>query len=134
MAEYVELSSVDLAQRWRERPLLERVTDSVSEARGAKEYETPDAALRWLLACAWYDLRTACGEAIDGVWSIACDHQVTRIVGLTELVGPLNWEHVSVELILNGVYEQIHEQAGHPTPLTDDNRRRAQAVMDRRLS
>jgi hypothetical protein len=54
------------------------------------------------------------------------------IIGLTRLVGPLAWEHVSVDLILDGIYERIHEAIGTPTRLSGDDRRRAREVKDRR--
>jgi hypothetical protein len=130
--EYVELTAADLAHRWRERTLIEYVDEAVAETAQADEYATPDSALRWLLKLAWDDLREERSRAANGRWSIACDGQVSRIVGLTRLVGPLSWEHVSVHLILDGVYERIHEKMGMPTPLSDDDRRRAAEVRDGR--
>jgi hypothetical protein len=132
MAGYVELTAADLAYRWRERTVLESVDESVAEAITDTEYATADSALRWLLDLAWHDLQDARRAAIDGKWSISCGGYVSRIVGLTKLVGPCSWESVPVDLILDGVYERIHEAIGQATPLTDDDRRRAQAVMDRR--
>jgi len=129
---YVELTTADLAHRWRERTLIEHVDESVAQTKEDDEYATPDSALRWLLQLAWGDLASARNTAIDGKWSMACDGQVARIVGLTRLVGPLPWEHVSVELILDGVYERIHEAMGTPTPLSDEDRARAQDVKERR--
>lgn len=129
--DYVELTAADLAHRWRERTVLESVDEAIAQAGATEEYETPDTALRWLLQLAWSDLREARGQARNGRWSMACDDQVDRIIGLTRLVGPLSWEHVSVDLILDGVYERIHEAIGTPTPLSDDDRRRALAVKER---
>ena len=136
MSEYVELTAADLTYRWRERTVLESVAESVAEHTGKNtdtEYETPESALRWLLVLSWSDLQEARRNAIDGKWSIACDGYVSRIVGLTRLVGPTPWEQISVDLILDGVYELIHDAMGNPTPLSADDRRRAQAVMDRRV-
>lgn len=130
--EYVELTAADLAHRWRERTPIEYVDEAVAQANGDDEYATPDSALRWLLDMAWHDLQEARRNAINGKWSMSCDGQVSRIVGLTRLVGPMSWETCPVDLILDGVYERIHEAIGTPTPLSDDDRRRAQAVMDRR--
>lgn len=132
MGDYVELTAADLAWRWRERTVLESVDEAVDEGREDEEYATADSALRWLLQLAWSDLQDARLNAINGRWSMACSGQVARIVGLTRLVGPLSWEHVSVDLILDGVYERIHEAIRTPTPLSDDDRRRAREVKDRR--
>jgi hypothetical protein len=130
--EYVELTVADLAHRWRERTLLESVAESVAECADDEDaYATPESALRWLLGLAWYDLQEARRSARNGRWSIACDHQVARIVGLTRLVGPLSWESVPCALVVDGVYERVHEAMGTPTPLSDDDRRRAQEVIDR---
>jgi hypothetical protein len=129
--EYVELTEADLAHRWRTRPVSEYVDAAVSAAAEDDEFATPDSALRWLLELAWDDLRRAQERALGGRWSMKCDGQVSRIVGLTRLVGPLSWRHVSVDLILSGVYERIHESMGNPTPLTDEERQQAQAIRDR---
>jgi hypothetical protein len=130
-SDYVELTPADLAYRWRERTVLESVDEAIAEAGETKEYATPGSALRWLLQLAWSDLQSARGQAMNGKWSINCDHQVSQIIGLTRLVGPLSWEVVSVNLILDGIYERIHEAIGTPTPLSDDDRRRARAVLER---
>lgn len=129
--DYVELTAADLAHRWRERTVLEYVDEAVEQAGATEEYATPDEALRWLLELAWSDLEQARHYALNGRWSMACDGHVTRIIGLTRLVGPLSWEHVSVDLILDGIYERIHEAIGAPTPLSAEDRERAQGVKDR---
>lgn len=132
--DYVELTAADLAYRWRERTVLESVDEAVAVAGETEEYATAGQALHWLLTLAWSDLQSARHNALNGRWSINCDGQVTRIIGLTRLVGPLSWEHVDVNLILDGVYERIHDAIGVPTPLSDDDRRRAQAARDRRAT
>lgn len=83
------------------------------------EYASPESALRWMLALAWGDLTMARHNAHNNVWSLDCDDRVARIVGLSRLVGPLPWGEVDVELILDGIYEQIHERMGTPTPLSE---------------
>lgn len=128
--EYVELTPADLAERWRERDPLEDIDAAARQVH--EEYATPDSALRWLLSLAWGQLLEAKRGAINGRWSIQCENVVDRIAGLTRLVGPQEWESVPVDLILNGWYERVNAAAGHPTPLTDDDRRRAQEVLDRR--
>lgn len=129
--DYVELTAADLAFRWRERTLLESVDEAVAEAGSAEEYATSDSALRWLLQLAWGDLAEARRNALNGRWSINCDGHVCRIVGLTRLVGPLSWECVNIDLILDGVYERVHGAMGMPQPLSADDRRRVVAVKER---
>ncbi len=130
--DYVKLTAADLAHRWRERTLPEYVAEAVAAAGATEEYATPDSALRQLLVLAWYDLQEERGRAANGRWSIACDNLVCRIVGLTRLVGPVPWEEIDVDLILDGIYERIHAAIGTPTPLSDADRQQAQSVMDRR--
>lgn len=131
--EWVELTSADLAHRWRERTVLESVDEAIMHVQAASEgeYATPYSSLRWLLAIAWDELQTARGEALNGRWSMRCDSAVERIIGITKLVGPIPWEEIQVDLILDGIYERIHEAIGTPTPLSADDRQRAQAVKDR---
>lgn len=129
--DYMELTAEDLRHRWRERTVLESVDEAVARAGLTEEYATPDSALRMLLELAWSDLQSARREALNGRWSMRCDEQACRIIGLTRLVGPLSWEHVQVDLILDGVYERIHESIGIPTPLSDDDRQRAREVAQR---
>src|SRR3954469_24727649 len=123
MSDYVELTAADLAYRWRDRTVLESADEAVAECAGDEEYATSESAMRWLLVLAWHDLEDARRSAINGRWSIACSGQVARIVGLTRLVGPLLWEEVPVPLLLDGVYERVHEAIGTPTPLSEDARR-----------
>jgi hypothetical protein len=128
--DYVELTMADLAHRWRDRTLLEYVDEAAGDTH--EEYATKDRALQWTLMLAWSDLQDQRRRAMNGVWSIACDNAVSHILGLTKLIGPIGWEQVQVDLILDGVYERIHELAGTPTPLTEADRRRAREVLGRR--
>jgi hypothetical protein len=134
--DYVELTAADLAHRWRERTVLESVDEALAMAGTdtAEEYATAESALRWLLELAWADLQSARRRALNGRWSMECDAQVSRIVGLTKLIGPTPWQNIQVDLILDGIYERIHETTGTPTPLSSDDRRRAREVLDRRTS
>jgi len=130
--EYVELTAADLAERWRPKTLNESVDQAMNEYNDQEEYATADAALRHLLACAWNELQNARRSALNGSWSMQCDFAVHKIMGLTDLVGPIDWGEVQVDLILDGMYERIHERAGYPTPLTDLDRARAREVLERR--
>lgn len=104
---------------------------AIADTENNEEYATRESALHWLLESAWCDLHTARRYAINGTWSIECDNQVHRIVGLTKLVGPLSWQRVPVRLILDGIYERIHEAIGTLTPLSDDDRRRVREVASK---
>lgn len=130
MTEYVELTAADLRERWRERDPLEYIDEAASQVD--EEYATPDSALRWLLKLAWSDLRDARQHALNGNWSINCENVVSRIAGLTRLVGPIDWEEVPVGLILDGWYERIHAAVAAPTPLTTADHARAREVLERR--
>lgn len=130
--DYRELTATDLAHRWREKTVLESVDEAIAVAGEAEEYATPDSALRWLLRLAWSDLQAARLRALNGRWSIECESGVGRIVGLTRLAGPVPWQEIQVDLILDGIYERIHEAIGTPTPLSDEDRQRAREVLERR--
>jgi hypothetical protein len=131
--DWKELSPADLAYRWREKSVTEYVDDAVGDGWPGEEYETAVSALGWLRDSAWHDLQRARERAHDGKWSIECGYQLSRIVGLTSLVGPASWEVVPVDLILDGVYERIHERIGKPTPLSDADRARAREVYEKRF-
>jgi len=130
MSDYVELTAADLADRWRQKTVLE-LLDIALRRQVREEYGSPEAALRWHLILAWSELQQARRSALDGRWSIACESRLEAIVGLTGLVGPLPWEEVPLNLILDGLYERIHEAAGTPTPLTDEDWVRARVVPTR---
>lgn len=130
--DYVELTAADLAHRWRERSLAEYVDEAVRLPLDEEDWATPEAALRSLLRRTWGDLQAARGRANRGVWSMECDWLVQRIIGMTRLVGPVPWEEIQVDLLLDGIYERVHEAAGTPTPLTEDDRARAREVLERR--
>jgi hypothetical protein len=88
------------------------------------EYATPATALGWLLELSWNDLADAQRRARNGVWSIECEDYVSRIAGITRLIGPLPWGKVQVRLILDGTYEYLHAKLGFPTPLSAADRAR----------
>jgi hypothetical protein len=63
----------------------------------------------WFL---WRDLDEAFDRAINCTWSINALHVKERIHALTRLVGPIDWEDVVINLIENGVYQQVHAEVG----------------------
>ena len=132
-SDYVEMTPADLAYRWRERTVVESAQQATQQAMSLRdedyEYASAEKALAWLLKLAWSDLALARSRAMNGMWSIECDGYVERIVGLTELAGPTRWERVAVGLIVDGTYEAIHAAAGYPTPLSEDDLRRAQRTL-----
>lgn len=76
-------------------------------------------ATRTELADLWSDLSTARQFAIGGVWSMQCDNLAYRIVCLSRLVGPTPWGDVGVDVLLDGLYERLHVEAGIAYPPID---------------
>lgn len=108
------------------------IEDVKAAALYAKNNPEPDA-LDFELANLWDDLNDARQRAINGVWSIQCDHIVGRIARLTlHTRRPTEWGDIQVDLLLDGTYEALHEAIGMPTPLSDEDRARAREVLDRR--
>lgn len=103
---------------------------SVDEARKSAETsleEVPEDVLAYLLEDLWDQLINARRSSMSGEWSIACDGVVHRIVWLTKHTQqPTGWGSVPVELVLDGTYEAIHEAIGMPTPISADDRVKAQ--------
>ncbi|MEU5580913.1 hypothetical protein ABZ791_30015 [Streptomyces huasconensis] len=77
------------------------------------------------LAFLWDDLHDAQCSAAGERWSMACDRLVERIKALTQLVGPTPWDEVQIPLLVNGVYQRIHDELG--IPVTVDMERVARA-------
>lgn len=91
--------------------LAEAVTAAVTDAlsqRGTEDWpaNTQDA-VRGELVDLWYDLHQARRSAYNGVWSIQCGDLVARIMKLTALVGPTPWEQLQIDLVEDGVYQQV---------------------------
>jgi hypothetical protein len=78
-----------------------------------------EEAAREELVCLWGDLAEARRSAMNGVWSIACDGIVERVVALSRHVGAVPWGEVDVDLISVGLYERIHAEAGLEHPPVD---------------
>lgn len=64
------------------------------------------------LECLWADLEQAIQYALNGWWSLQCDHIQDRIRNLTQLVGPTAWQNVSISLLERGTYQRIHDELG----------------------
>lgn len=64
------------------------------------------------LGLLWGDLNGARQSAVNGEWSMKCDHLVERIKALTPLVGPTPWEEISIELLEMGIYQRVHSELG----------------------
>jgi hypothetical protein len=102
-----------------QRGPLEEIKKAVAEY--IAEPDEPGHELEQELENLWYDLSTARRNALNGVWSMACEGAVRRIVRLTRLTGkPTDWGNIQMELIMNRWYETLNEAAGYPTPLTDE--------------
>lgn len=109
------------------------VTAPLAEAieRAFREFDHPDdipddlaAAARIELIHLWHDLSVGRQQAANGVWSMGCDNTLYRIVLLSRLAGATSWRDVPVVLIVDGVYQQLYEQAGIPYEPIDMDRAR----------
>lgn len=96
-------------------------------------FESLEAAARHELVQLWSDLSTARRNAINTSWSIQCGNLAHRIVNLSRLAGATPWEEIGVSLLLDGVYERLHREAGIDYPPIDWGRVRnvAQRIADR---
>lgn len=73
----------------------------------------------------WGDLAAHRRYAHNGVWSVGCENKAYRIVALSRLVGALPWGQVDVDVLLDGLYERLHTEAGIAYPAIDWERVRA---------
>lgn len=73
----------------------------------------------------WSDLHRAVRYAhvtppvVPGHWSVDCDNTTRRIIDNARLVGPVSWEHIQADLLLEGIYERILHTAGLAWPTID---------------
>ncbi len=80
---------------------------------------TRKAAARGWLVSLWHDLAEARTRGINTGWSINCGNLAYRIVRLTRHVGTIPWGEVSVYLLVDGVYERLHQENGLDYPPID---------------
>lgn len=102
------------------RPLPEKPIFTAEELANTEDH--PDdlvAAVRIELAHLWYDLGQARQSAHNGVWSVQCDNLAYRIVMLSRIVGACPWGDIDVDVLLDGLYARIHDEAGIPYPEID---------------
>lgn len=108
------------------------MTDFTEHARDARAEGRILDAVADELQMLWGDLSDARRYAANGAWSIRCDSLVYRIMRLTLSTGrPTPWDEVQVDLLLDGTYEAIHSAIGTPTPLSAEDRARAEEVRSR---
>jgi hypothetical protein len=80
----------------------------------------------------WGDLSIARREAYNQNqrWSVHCDWLTERIVILSRMAGITDWDHVPVDLVLDGTYEGILRTAVlDPGELPTPEQRSALAAM-----
>lgn len=75
-----------------------------------------EAWVRKEQAVLWSVLSSSIREAINGVWSIAAESAVLRIVEAARLVGPVRAGEVSWPLVASGVFARVLTQAGIALP------------------
>jgi hypothetical protein len=78
----------------------------------------------------WDDMSQARRSAYPGCWSTQCGGLAERIVMLSRHVGATPWGNVQVELLLDGVYQRIYDEAdiAYDPPDLD----RAREILERR--
>ncbi|MEU1071959.1 MULTISPECIES: hypothetical protein [unclassified Streptomyces] len=80
----------------------------------------------------WKDLEAARGTAIDGKWSMLCDHLVHRISELATLLGPTPWEEISIPLLETGIYQRVHRELDVNAPVDMERVAETRASIDGR--
>ncbi len=99
------------------RPLPDKSICTAEELANVEDH--PDdvaAAARIELVNLWSDLAHARQFASNGVWSVQCDNLAYRIVMLSRVVGACPWGDVDVDVLLDGLYVRVHDEAGIPYP------------------
>jgi hypothetical protein len=85
------------------------------------------------LGLLWGDLNRARQSAINGEWSMNCDHLVERIMALTPLVGPTPWEEIQIPLLELGIYQRVHAELGVPVDVDMERVAKTRTSIDGRL-
>ncbi len=112
------------------RPLPDRLLADVSDDPDDYPADAAEAA-RVELVHLWHDLHVARQNARNGVWSMQCDNLAYRIVMLSRVAGATPWGEVGVDVLLDGLYERLHRDAGIEYPPIDwDGMRRAAAYIE----
>lgn len=102
------------------RPLPDKPIFSADELANDVDHPTDLAtAARIELVNLWTDLAHAREWAGNGVWSMQCDNLAYRVVMLSRVVGACPWGEVDVDVLLDGLYARIHDEAGLEYPEID---------------
>ena len=106
------------------------------------DYDNPDdyptdltTAARAEVVHLWSDLAEARRNANRGCWSMGCENVAYRIVMLSRIVGATDSGEIDVDVVLDGLYERLHREAGivHP-PIDWDGIREARAYIERSVA
>ena len=81
----------------------------------------------------WGELREARRRALTSTgWSIEAEDKRDRIVEISRVVGPTPWKSIDVDLLLDGTYQTVYDEAGVEYPEVDMKRaREVRAFIDR---
>lgn len=99
-----------------------------------KNYTWLQKAVQKELSCLWGDLYEARNAAVNGEWSVKCDHLIGRIRELTLLVGPTPWSEIEASLLESGVYQRFHAELGICVSPDMDDVKRARRRSEERLA
>lgn len=104
---------------------------TVNESTPTDDRSLEDVA-REELGLLWNDLNRERSLAINGEWSMNCDHLVERIKALTPLVGPTPWEEIQIPLLELGIYQRVHTELGIPVDVDMERIAKTRASIERR--
>lgn len=102
----------------RTRELQEAIDEADEE-----EFGTLEEAASHELKQLWDDLNRASMVASTERWSINCDNIAYRIAVLTRALGKATpWEEIQVGLLVDGIYQRMHDLMGIPYEQPDMER------------
>lgn len=100
----------------------QELQEAINEA-DEEGFTTLEEAAAHELKLLWDDLNSASMVASTERWSINCDNVAYRIAVLTRALGKATpWEEIQVGLLIDGIYQRMHDLMGVPYEHPDMDR------------